>query len=183
MDTPLIFSYARYSLLSIVALISYLVSRCFNIIQYRRSFCMAEQLAHLTGSYSPISDLASSWIHLMTWRCFIVQSMHFPRHLFQYDNLSSLQINTDTIANCADPDDTACNKPSYQNLHCLPFCYWIFDWNPFLQLDVSKFRDGKVHVRNSGVKVLNICERDVKDQIIVFIINIIICQYRMLNWK
>ena len=37
--------------------------------------------------------------------------------------LSSLQINTDTFANSADPDEMAHNEPSHQDLHCLPFCF------------------------------------------------------------
>ena len=38
--------------------------------------------------------------------------------------LPSLQTHTDTFANSLDPDETACNKPSHQDLHCLPFCYF-----------------------------------------------------------
>ena len=37
--------------------------------------------------------------------------------------LSSLQTNTDTFANSADPDETAHNETSHQDLYCLPFCY------------------------------------------------------------
>ena len=32
---------------------------------------------------------------------------------------SSLQTNTDTFANSADPDEMACNEPSNLDLHCL----------------------------------------------------------------
>ena len=36
-------------------------------------------------------------------------------------NLSSLQTNTDTFANSADPDETAPTKRLIRNRHCLPF--------------------------------------------------------------
>ena len=36
--------------------------------------------------------------------------------------VSSLQLNTDTLANSADRDETArSNEPSHQDLHCLSF--------------------------------------------------------------
>ena len=38
--------------------------------------------------------------------------------------ISSLQTKTDAFANNADPDETAHNEPSHQDLHCLPFCYF-----------------------------------------------------------
>ena len=62
--------------------------------------------------------------------------------------IMSLQINTDTFADSADPDDTA------QDLHCLPFYYWFKTETVFATLDVSEFRDVRVHIRNSGVKKL-----------------------------
>ena len=34
--------------------------------------------------------------------------------------LSALQTKPDTCANSVDPDEMACNKPSHQDLHCLP---------------------------------------------------------------
>ena len=37
--------------------------------------------------------------------------------------LSFLQANTDTFANSVDPDETAHNEPSHQDLHCLLFYY------------------------------------------------------------
>ena len=33
--------------------------------------------------------------------------------------------NTDNFAKGADPDETAGNKMSHQDLHCLSFCYWF----------------------------------------------------------
>ena len=67
--------------------------------------------------------------------------------------LSSLQINTDILANSADPDEMACNKTSHQDLHYLPFWYGFLTTPLFATMDVSKFRDGSVHFRNSVVKV------------------------------
>ena len=37
--------------------------------------------------------------------------------------ISFLQTNTDIFANSEDPDETARNEPSHQDLHYLPFCY------------------------------------------------------------
>ena len=73
--------------------------------------------------------------------------------------LSSLENNTDTVANSADPDETARNEPSHQDLHCLPLCYWCLTEPPFATMDVSKFKDGKVHVRNLGLKGLSVIWR------------------------
>ena len=36
------------------------------------------------------------------------------------------------FANNVDPDETAHNEPSHQDLHCLPFCF-DFDWDPYLE--------------------------------------------------
>ena len=40
---------------------------------------------------------------------------------YPFLNLSSLQTNTDTFANSADPDETAPTKRLIRNRHCLPF--------------------------------------------------------------
>ena len=37
--------------------------------------------------------------------------------------LLALQTKTGTCANIVDPDETARNKPSHQDIHCLPFCF------------------------------------------------------------
>ena len=37
--------------------------------------------------------------------------------------LSAVQIQAYTFANSVDPEETAHNEPSPQDLHCLPFCY------------------------------------------------------------
>ena len=61
--------------------------------------------------------------------------------------LSSLQTNTDTFANSAYPE------PSHQDLHCNSVLdFWLKPL--FATMDVSKIRDGRVHVRNPGVKGL-----------------------------
>ena len=56
--------------------------------------------------------------------------------------LSSQQTKIDTFANSVDPDKTARNKPSHQNLHYLPFLidFWLKPL--FATMDVSKFRQG-----------------------------------------
>ena len=69
------------------------------------------------------------------------------------------QTKTDTCANSVDPDETTRNEPSHQALHCLPFCFFFFFYfrlNPiFVSVDMSKFKDESVHLRNSGMKWLN----------------------------
>ena len=34
------------------------------------------------------------------------------------------------FANSVDPDETALNEPSHQDLHCLPFCYYLLTETP-----------------------------------------------------
>ena len=44
-------------------------------------------------------------------------------------NPLSLQSSTNTFANSADPDKTAHNEPSHQDLHCLLFwIYYLQQW-------------------------------------------------------
>ena len=52
--------------------------------------------------------------------------------------LSTLQTKTDAFANSVDPDETACNEPSHQDLHCLPFCFFgVLLAHPFATVDMS----------------------------------------------
>ena len=55
--------------------------------------------------------------------------------------LSALQTKTNTCGNSVDPDDTARNEPSHQDLHCLPSLFAIllfFRLNPlFVSVDVQ----------------------------------------------
>ena len=67
---------------------------------------------------------------------------------------SSLQTNVHIFKNSADPDETARNKPSHQDLQCLPICYWFLTKSLIATMDVTKFGDGRVHLINSGVKGL-----------------------------
>ena len=67
-----------------------------------------------------------------------------------------MQTKTSTFAKSADPDEMARNEPSHQDLHCLPFCF-NFTLEPlFASGDKSKFKDGRVHFRNSDVKGLRL---------------------------
>ena len=43
--------------------------------------------------------------------------------LFQI--LPALQTKPDTFTNIVDPDETARNEPSNQDLHCSPFWFWF----------------------------------------------------------
>ena len=45
-------------------------------------------------------------------------------------------------------------EPSHQDLHCLPFCYLCLTEPLLARMDVSKFRNGRIHARISGVKGL-----------------------------
>ena len=59
----------------------------------------------------------------------------------------------DTNVNNVDPDETAHNEPSHQDLHCLPVCSGYRLKLLFATMDMFKFKDGGVHFR-TGVKVL-----------------------------
>ena len=71
--------------------------------------------------------------------------------------LSAQQTKTDTCANSVDPDETARNGPSHQDLHYLPFGFFDYTLKPLFEaVDMSKFKDGRVHYRNSGMKGLTL---------------------------
>ena len=59
-----------------------------------------------------------------------------------HSTLSSLQINMNTSANSVDPDETARNEPSYQDIYCLSLYYWLLTKPLFVTTDVSEFRGG-----------------------------------------
>ena len=64
--------------------------------------------------------------------CFIKISrmVHTEIQLFVKVILSSLQTSSDTFANSADPDETARDEPSYQDIHDIPFCLIFFTETP-----------------------------------------------------
>ena len=63
-----------------------------------------------------------------------------------------LKTKTDTFTNSVNPDETARYEPSHQDVHCLT-CRTDYLLKPLLAtMDVSKFRDGNVHLGNSKVK-------------------------------
>ena len=67
---------------------------------------------------------------------------------------SAQQTKTDSYANSVDSYKTDRNEPSHQDLHYLPFCL-KFTMKPLFEaVDMSKFKDGGVHFRNSGMKGL-----------------------------
>ena len=63
-----------------------------------------------------------------------------------------IQIVSKTFTNSADPDDD--NKQSHQEIHCFAILLLILTGTPICTMDVSKFKDGRFHVRNLGVKGL-----------------------------
>ena len=71
--------------------------------------------------------------------------------------LSAWLTKTDTCPNSVDPDEMAHNKPSRQNLHCLPFCFFFcfvlffyFQLKPlFAQVDMLKFKNGRMEKSTS----------------------------------
>ena len=50
--------------------------------------------------------------------------------------LSALQTKTDNFANSVDPDETAHNEPSHQDLHCLP-SFWQQWIRPNVEMEES----------------------------------------------
>ena len=52
-------------------------------------------------------------------------------------------------------------KPSHQDLQCLPICFSLRPKPLFASVDMSKFKDERVHFRNSGMRELvlkgNLC--------------------------
>ena len=77
--------------------------------------------------------------------------------------LPSQQTDRDTFVNGADPDETARNEPSHQDLHCLQLCYWFLTEIPFrnnecVQIKIwkspfQKFRREKVKLSVIGINV------------------------------
>ena len=67
----------------------------------------------------------------------------------EYPFMHSIQTNTGTFANSVDPDETARDEPSHLDLHYLPYVIDFLLKCLFATTDVSKFRDGRVHIRNS----------------------------------
>ena len=63
--------------------------------------------------------------------------------------LTSLQINTDTFANISDPDEMAHTR-IYTVCHSV-VSFWLKTL--FAIMNVSKLEDGRVHFRNSSVRV------------------------------
>ena len=58
--------------------------------------------------------------------------------------------------NSVDPDETAHNEPSHQDLHCLAF-YLMFWLRPLFEtMILTRFKDGRDRFRNSGVKWLTL---------------------------
>ena len=67
---------------------------------------------------------------------------------------SALQTKPGTCANSVDPDETAHNEPSHQDLHCLTFRFdfWLTFLQMYLQLWTGLY--GNVHFISSGRKRL-----------------------------
>ena len=69
-------------------------------------------------------------------------------------NLTALQTKIDICANSVDPDVTTRKEPSHQDLTVYQsgFCFRLKPL--FASVDVSKFKNGTAHFRNSGLKGL-----------------------------
>ena len=67
------------------------------------------------------------------------KTLHFLS-FFMKINLSTRPTRTDAYVNSADPDEI-----------CLPFCFRFLADFPIAIVDVSKFKDGRVHFGSSGV--------------------------------
>ena len=69
---------------------------------------------------------------------------YFP-YLKQYLTVSPIRTKPDTFANNTDPDEMAHNEPSHVDL---PFCFDFVLTPLFFILDMPKFIDGRVQLRN-----------------------------------
>ena len=58
------------------------------------------------------------------------------------------------LANSVKPVGTAHNETSHQNLHCLPSLFLILTETLFGTIVLTRFTDGIVQFRNSGMKML-----------------------------
>ena len=58
-------------------------------------------------------------------------------------HLRNFGMKTDTFSNNVEPDETARDEPSHQDLHCLLVCFFIdFILKPlFASMDMSKYKD------------------------------------------
>ena len=70
--------------------------------------------------------------------------------------LSTLKTKADTYANSVDPDETAHNEPSHQDLYCLQLCVDFLMISLLATMDMPKFNDRKVHFINSWWIGLNL---------------------------
>ena len=71
-------------------------------------------------------------------------------------NLSTLQTNTETYANSADPDETARNEPSHQDLHCLPFCFSVYTETPLFNEGPAQIQRWKRPLQELGGERVNV---------------------------
>ena len=67
-------------------------------------------------------DMISIMIYWLSQEAFLQADQLFP-FFVQHLTVSLLLSKTGTCTNSADPDETARNEPSHQDLHSLPFCF------------------------------------------------------------
>ena len=77
--------------------------------------------------------------------------------IFIYHNqhsltVSSLQTNMKIFAKSVDPDQTAHNELSQEDLHCLPFCNYFLSETPIQNNESVQIQRWKSLLQNSGVK-------------------------------
>ena len=99
-------------------------SRINGMECYFALFSDNDQMPSITNYFQIRSILVPmiGIIHL----CIILCCFFFPLVNVFYLNPFSLAIQTDTCANNVDPDETAYNESSHQDLHSLPFFYYYF---------------------------------------------------------
>ena len=96
---------------------------------------------------------------LCKWRiCLLIEQIPFRRGqnslTWKWVMFSALQTKAYAVAKSVDPDETAHNEPSHQDLHCLPFCFVFWLTFKYVKMDMSKFIEEKVHFINSWWKEL-----------------------------
>ena len=77
-----------------------------------------------------LHDMSNSiyWLSISNFKtsCILFLTSNF----FTTPLVLSYDIERDTFANSVDPDEMAHHEPFYQDLHCLPLCFWIFIETP-----------------------------------------------------
>ena len=87
------------------------------------------------------TELYTSEDSLLNPICMLVSDCISCNCCFMSVTISSIQTKTYTIANSVDPDETARDEPSHQDLHCLSFEFGILNATVICTDDMAKIKD------------------------------------------